>query len=62
VAVAGRCTLDPDRLARHHIGAVHTLTDLEPDPRRCIADAGPLLERAGEAIARDHSSTAAGTR
>jgi glycerate kinase len=62
VAVAGRCTLDPDRLARHHIGAVHALTDLEPDPRRCIADAGPLLERAGEAIARDHSSTAAGTR
>jgi glycerate kinase len=62
VAVAGRCTLDPDRLARHHIGAVHALTDLEPDPRRCIAGAGQLLELVGQAIARDPSSTAAGTR
>jgi glycerate 2-kinase len=53
VAVAGRLALDPDRLQAAGIAAASALTDIEPDVRRCLADAGPLLEqltasRAGE--------------
>ncbi|MBX6168839.1 MAG: glycerate kinase, partial [Thermobispora bispora] len=46
VAVAGRCTLTAAELARIGIDAAYPLTDLEPDPDRCMAEAGPLLERA----------------
>jgi glycerate 2-kinase len=53
VAVAGRRTLPPERLRAAGITAAYALQDLEPDLSRCIADAGPLLERLGATVARD---------
>jgi len=53
VAVAGRCTLSTAQLAAAGIAAVYRLSDLEPDPERCRAEAGALLRRAGQMIARD---------
>lgn len=51
VAVCGRTTLGAVQAAAAGFGAVHALTDLEPDPARCMAEAGPLLERLGERLA-----------
>lgn len=45
VAVCGRRALSDDRLRAAGIHAAYALTDIEPDPARCMADAGPLLER-----------------
>ncbi|MFJ8695842.1 glycerate kinase [Streptomyces roseolilacinus] len=53
VAVCGRLALPPEALGRAGIRRAYPLTDLEPDPARCIAEAGPLLERAAADIARD---------
>ncbi len=53
VAVAGRLALDPDRLRAAGIEAAYALTDIEPDVARCIADAGPLLERLATRLAHD---------
>jgi glycerate kinase len=53
VAVAGRCTLSTAQLREAGIWAAYPLTDLEPDLDRCIADAGPLVERAAAQIAAD---------
>jgi glycerate 2-kinase len=52
VAVAGRSTLTDGELARAGIAAVYTLSDLEPDPERSSAEAGRLLRRVGQAMAR----------
>ncbi len=35
------------------IRRAYPLTDVEPDVAKCIADAGPILERVAERIARD---------
>lgn len=51
VAVTGRNSLPPAATAAAGIERVLALTDLEPDPDRCLADAGPLLERTGRLIA-----------
>jgi glycerate kinase len=59
VAVAGRSTLTAQQLTTAGITAVYTLADLEPDPARCIAEAGPLLRRVGQMIARDRMGEAA---
>jgi len=53
VAVAGRSTLSARQLAAAGITAVYTLSDLEPDPARCLADASALLQRAGRMVARE---------
>ncbi|MEV6162965.1 glycerate kinase [Streptomyces sp. NPDC052052] len=53
LAVCGRLALPPEALAGAGISRAYALTDLEPDPAVCIAQAGPLLERAAEALARD---------
>ncbi|GHF37893.1 glycerate kinase [Streptomyces morookaense] len=53
VAVCGRLAVVPAALAAVGISRAYALTDLEPDPERCMAHAGPLLERAAESIARD---------
>ncbi|MFJ4918772.1 glycerate kinase [Streptomyces sp. NPDC088725] len=53
VAVCGRLALSPESLSGAGIGRAYALTDLEPDPARCMADAGPLLERLAAAVARD---------
>ncbi|MGO4428391.1 glycerate kinase, partial [Streptomyces sp. MCAF7] len=53
VAVCGRLALPPKALADAGISRAYPLTALEPDPARCIAEAGPLLERAAEQLAAD---------
>ncbi|MBB4902117.1 glycerate kinase [Streptomyces griseostramineus] len=53
VAVCGRLALPPEELGRAGIRRAYALTDLEPDVAKCIADAGPILERTAERIARD---------
>ena len=53
VAVAGRCTLTPDELRAAGIARAYALSDIESDLERCIAEAGPLLERLAERIAAD---------
>ncbi|MDI5973926.1 glycerate kinase [Streptomyces sp. SL13] len=54
VAVCGRLLLSDEELAAAGIRAAYPLTALEPDPARCMAQAGPLLRRAAATIARDH--------
>ena len=58
VAVAGRSTLTAAELAAAGIAAVYPLSDLEPDLERCHAEAGPLLRRAAQMIARDRLAEA----
>nr|WP_308309718.1 glycerate kinase [Streptomyces sp. CHD11] len=53
VAVCGRLALPPEVLGRAGIRRAYALTDLEPDVAKCIAGAGPILERTAERIARD---------
>jgi glycerate 2-kinase len=53
VAVAGRCTLTDGELRQAGIARAYTLTSIEPDIARCLAEAGPLLERLAEQIAAD---------
>ncbi|MFC3237346.1 glycerate kinase [Streptomyces nitrosporeus] len=53
VAVCGRLALPPKALDGAGIRRAYALTELEPDPALCMAQAGPLLERAAESIARD---------
>ncbi|MER7489716.1 glycerate kinase [Streptomyces sp. NPDC126497] len=53
VAVCGRLALPPQVLGRAGIRRAYALTDLEPDVARCIAEAGPILERTAGRIARD---------
>ncbi|WP_435602045.1 glycerate kinase [Streptomyces sp. bgisy130] len=53
VAVCGRLQLPQEALAAAGIRRAYALTDLESDPARCMAEAGPLLERAAERLARD---------
>lgn len=53
IAVCGRLSLPAEALRAAGIRRAYALTDLEPDPARCMALAGPLLERLGERIAAD---------
>jgi glycerate 2-kinase len=53
VAVAGRSLLSPSELEPAGILAAYALTDIEPDPERCMTEAGPLLERLAERVAAD---------
>ncbi|TXL87683.1 glycerate kinase [Streptomyces sp. IB2014 016-6] len=53
IAVCGRLALPAEALGRAGIRRAYALTDLEPDPARCMAEAGPLLERMSAGIARD---------
>jgi glycerate kinase len=50
VAVCGRTDLAPDQAEAAGIAAVYPLTDLESDPARCIAEAGPLITELGAII------------
>ncbi|GAB3535667.1 glycerate kinase [Arthrobacter tecti] len=51
IAVCGRTTLTSEQTAAAGFSRVYALTDLEPDVGKCIANAGPLLERVGQDIA-----------
>jgi glycerate kinase len=53
VAVCGRLALPPQSLGRAGFRRAYPLTDEEPDVAKCIAEAGPILERVAERIARD---------
>ncbi|GHD23031.1 glycerate kinase [Streptomyces galbus] len=53
VAVCGRLALPPEELGRAGIRRAYPLTDAEPDVARCIAEAGPILERVAERIGHD---------
>ncbi|MET7743054.1 glycerate kinase [Streptomyces sp. NPDC005385] len=53
VAVCGRLTLRPEALGTAGIRRAYPLTEIEPDIAKCIADAGPILERVAENIGRD---------
>ncbi|MDX6351814.1 MAG: glycerate 2-kinase [Streptomyces sp.] len=53
IAVCGRLALTPGALGSAGIRRAYALTDLEPDPARCMAEAGPLLERLAAQIAHD---------
>ncbi|MFC8715608.1 glycerate kinase [Streptomyces sp. NPDC057197] len=53
VAVCGRLALAPEALGRAGIRRAYALTDVEPDVARCIAQAGPILERVAERIGAD---------
>ncbi|MER6738594.1 glycerate kinase [Streptomyces puniciscabiei] len=54
VAVCGRLALSPEALLRAGIERAYPLTSVEPDVARCIADAGPILERVAVRIAEDY--------
>ncbi len=54
LAVCGRLLLSQRELAGAGIRAAYPLAALEPDPERCMAQAGPLLERVARTIAREH--------
>jgi glycerate 2-kinase len=62
VAVAGRTLLSARRLATAGIQRSYALTDIEPDPTRCIAQAGPLLERLAGLVALDWLTGPPGTQ
>ncbi|MEV8634614.1 glycerate kinase [Streptosporangium sp. NPDC051023] len=51
VVVCGRRSVGDEELRAVGIEAAYALTDVEPDVRRCMAEAGPLLERLAEQIA-----------
>ncbi|MFG2436100.1 glycerate kinase [Streptomyces sp. NPDC048508] len=53
VAVCGRLALRPEALGTAGIRRAYPLTEVEPDIAKCIADAGPILERVAENIGRD---------
>ncbi|QLH27304.1 glycerate kinase [Streptomyces sp. Rer75] len=53
VAVCGRLALSPAALGGAGIRRAYALTDLEQDPARCIAQAGPLLEQTAARLAAD---------
>ncbi|WP_433893560.1 glycerate kinase [Streptomyces sp. CA-111067] len=53
VAVCGRLALGPGALGAAGIRRAYPLTDLEPDPARCMAEAGPLLQATAAGLARD---------
>ncbi|MFI1364063.1 glycerate kinase [Streptomyces griseochromogenes] len=56
VAVCGRLALPEEALLRAGIGRAYPLTSVEPDVAKCIADAGPILERLATQIAEAHLS------
>ncbi|HEX5568911.1 MAG TPA: glycerate kinase [Streptomyces sp.] len=53
VAVCGRLAIGEEQLKAAGIEAAYALTDLEPDPAVCMAQAGPLLERTAERLAAE---------
>ncbi|MFF9767929.1 glycerate kinase [Streptomyces sp. NPDC014636] len=54
IAVCGRLALPTEALTRAGISQAYPLTSVEPDVAKCIADAGPILERVAVQIAEEH--------
>ncbi|MEV6430630.1 glycerate kinase [Nocardia sp. NPDC051463] len=53
IAVAGQRALTDEQLRRARIEQAYALTDIEPDPEICMAQAGPLLEVLARNIAEN---------
>jgi glycerate kinase len=53
VTVSGRVELSTDQLRAAGIRQAYALTDIEPDPQRCLAEAGPLLQTLARSLAKD---------
>ncbi|MFI6871257.1 glycerate kinase [Nocardia sp. NPDC050406] len=53
LAVAGRIQLSAAQVRAAGFAAAQALSDLEPNPERCIANAADLLRRVGERIGAD---------
>jgi glycerate kinase len=53
VTVSGRVELSNDELRTAGIRQAYALTDIEPDPQRCLAEAGPLLQTLARSLAKD---------
>ncbi|MBB3083660.1 glycerate kinase [Geodermatophilus sabuli] len=53
VAAVGRSLISPEEARAAGLGATHPLTDLEPDPERCMTEAAALLETVGRRIGED---------
>jgi glycerate kinase len=62
VAVAGHNTLSAEELRGAGFREAYALIDIEPDTARCIAEAGPLLERLAERIGVDRPDDAKAAR
>jgi len=60
VAVCGRTTLEPRLLREAGFLRTYALTDLEPDPRTCMREAGRLLEDVGARLVRELPGLLAG--
>ena len=60
VAVCGRLALDEAGLAALGVRTAYPLTDLEPDPRRCLTHAADLVRRTGRRVAQEWLSAAPG--
>jgi glycerate kinase len=56
VAVAGAVEVADRELRAAGFEEAHALLELEPDPRRAMAEAAPLLERLAERVGRAWSS------
>lgn len=56
LAVAGRCELSPEQLTAAGFATVYPLSAESPDLSECLERPGPLLERIGRRIAREHLS------
>ncbi|WP_190018313.1 glycerate kinase [Streptomyces lucensis] len=54
VAVCGRLALPEERVRLAGIERVYPLTSVEPDVARCVAEAGPILERVAVRVAEDY--------
>ncbi|GAB2746917.1 glycerate kinase [Salinifilum aidingensis] len=54
VAVAGVCSLPPERLRAAGFAGAYALADIEPEEQRCLEHAAELLTELGEKLARDH--------
>ena len=53
IAVAGINRLDPEELGRAAIDRVYAMTDVEPDPHRCMQDPEPILRDLAARLAAD---------
>ncbi|WP_426186921.1 allantoinase AllB [Microbacterium sp. TWP3-1-2b2] len=51
-AVCGRTTLSAEAIADAGFAGARALSELEPDPQRSMAEAGPLLEALAESLVR----------
>ena len=51
--MSGRLALTAEQLRAAGIQQAYALTDIEPDVQRCLAEAGPLLERLAQGLARE---------